>query len=67
MPPLLLQWRHDKEKHRLKPGGLHTGPDNWNKWWRDFWRRYPENVREPSIDEVMDYLEEMGKHFGLDW
>jgi len=39
--------RVPKEKHRLKPGGLHTGPEHWNKWWKEFWEQ-PRKV-PPSI------------------
>src|SRR5438552_19175925 len=36
--------------HRLKPDGLHTGPNNWNKQWRDFFNRYPN----PTTQQIQD-------------
>ena len=50
-----------KDLHRLKPGGLHTGPDNWNKQW-DMFRRQFEN---PSGKQVEQHLNWMMKRYGL--
>jgi len=50
-----------KAGHRLKPGGLHTGPENWNKMWREFFR---EN-RKPSRKEILEQLEYMKRKFRI--
>lgn len=51
----------DKAKHRLKPEGLHTGQDNWNKQWADFFKENPN----ASKDEILDQLDKMMKNFKL--
>jgi hypothetical protein len=48
--------------HRLKPGGLHTGPEHWNKQWRKFILRNPE----PDPSDILEHLEVMMRRFGLD-
>ncbi len=47
--------------HRLKPNGLHTGADNWNKQWRQFFEAHPQSQAE----EILGQLEGMMKKFGL--
>jgi RHS repeat-associated protein len=44
-----------KCQHRLKPDGLHTGPNNWNKLWRQFFERYP-NAKSNQILEELDRI-----------
>jgi hypothetical protein len=51
----------DRSTHRLKPDGLHTGNNSWNKQWNDFFRQFP-NVGKP---EILNQLDKMQKAFGL--
>jgi RHS repeat-associated protein len=51
----------DKADHRLKPGGLHTGANNWNKQWADFFKRKPNATK----DQILNQLNKMMKDFGL--
>jgi len=50
-----------RDVHRLKPYGLHTGPDNWNRLWRDFFTENPN----ASPEEILQYLDWMMRRFGL--
>ena len=50
-----------KAGHRLKPGGLHTGPDDWNKMWGDFFNTY----KNPTRKQVLNQLEYMKGRFGI--
>ena len=52
----------DKASHRLKPGGLHAGQENWNKQWREFFAEVPKPTRE----QVLEQLDKMKKEFGLE-
>ena len=47
-------------EHRLKPNGIHTGPNNWNKEWRIFLEG-----STASEQQILNKLGEMKKHFGL--
>ena len=51
----------DKADHRLKPDGLHTGQENWNKQWGDFFRANP-NANQADI---LNQLDIMQATFGL--
>lgn len=51
----------ERGKHRLKPDGIHTGPDNWNKRWREFFRKYPEAKRE----QILEFLQHLRAEFGI--
>jgi hypothetical protein len=51
-----------RAQHRLKPGGLHTGKESWNKAWRQFFSDYPLAKRE----EILEQLNMMRKDFGLE-
>lgn len=51
----------DKADHRLKPDGLHTGANNWNKQWDDFFKQNP-NARQ---DQILNQLDKMKKASGL--
>lgn len=52
----------DKAAHRLKSGnGVHTGPENWNKLWRDFQRANPRASR----DKILKHLDFMRNKFGI--
>ena len=44
-----------------RPGGLHTGADNWNRMWREFFR---EN-RNAGKKEILKQLEYMKRKFGI--
>ena len=48
--------------HRLKPGGLHTGPNNWNRQWKEFF----EQNESPTRHQILDQLDRMRTNFGLD-
>ncbi len=51
-----------KGKHRLKAGnGIHTGPDNGNKRWDDFFEENPD----PSREEILDNMNKLRKEFGI--
>ena len=52
----------ERGAHRLKPDGLHTGSENWNKVWRDFFNEH----KNPSKQEILDHLAKMRKDFGLE-
>lgn len=49
-------------RHRLKPSGIHTGPANWNKQWKQFF----QNNRNPTQSQIFDRLGSMKRAFGLD-
>ena len=51
----------DKADHRLKPDGLHTGENNWNKQWSDFFRDNPDATKP----EILNQLDKMQKTSGL--
>ena len=50
-----------RDVHRLKPNGLHTGPDNWNALWRRFFEANPN----ASSVKILEHLEWMKGRFGL--
>ena len=50
-----------KERHILKPDGVHTGPNNWNKQWRDFFKTYPDATKA----EILEQLTKMRGSFGI--
>ena len=50
-----------QDVHRLKPGGIHTGPSNWNKRWADF----VESTKDASREQILDHLELMISEFHL--
>lgn len=54
----------DKDAHRLKPDGLHTGKgvENWNGAWREFF----DKNENPSREAILDQLAKMRKDFGLE-
>ena len=43
--------------HRLRPDGLHTGPNNWNVQWREFLTERPD----AKPNELFDQLHRMWK------
>jgi hypothetical protein len=46
-----------KYLHRLLPNGLHTGPNNWNARWEEFF----EEHKNPTPDEIFEHLNYMLK------
>jgi hypothetical protein len=42
----------DKADHRLKPNGLHTGTNNWNKQWDDFFEQYPDAKQNQILNQL---------------
>ncbi len=48
-------------RHRLKPNGVHTGPNNWNKLWREFFNE----VLNPSREQILDALDRFRALHGL--
>jgi len=50
-----------RDAHRLRPNGLHTGPENWNKLWKEFFQRNPT----AEADEILQHLDWMMRRFGL--
>ncbi|MBC7227548.1 MAG: DUF2380 domain-containing protein [Thermoflexales bacterium] len=50
-----------RDAHRLRPGGLNTGPENWNKLWRDFFRRNTN----AGPEKILEHLDWMMRRFGL--
>ncbi len=50
-----------RDIHRLKPHGLHTGPDNWNRLWKNFITDNPV----PNPDRILQHLDWMMGRFGL--
>jgi hypothetical protein len=50
------------DRHRLKPSGVHTGPANWNKQWKQFFQENPN----PTQSQILDRLGFMKRHFGLE-
>jgi hypothetical protein len=53
----------DKAVHRLKPGGIHTGPyrDSWNGQWDKFLSENPN----ATVAEVLEQLRKMREAFGI--
>ena len=53
----------DKSTHRLKPGGIHTGPfeDSWNGQWKQFF----DIQKDRSAEEILEHLKKMRKHFKI--
>jgi len=49
-------------KHRLKSGGgVHTGPDNWNKAWETFMEKNPHATQK----QILEHLAVLRKKFGI--
>jgi hypothetical protein len=49
------------DAHRLRPAGIHTGPNNWNKQWKGFF----EQNDNPTQRQILDQLEKMKREFEL--
>ena len=50
-----------KQKHRLKPNGVHTGKNSWNAMWRRFIADNPI----PKRNKIRDQLKKMMRDFGV--
>ena len=50
-----------RSEHRLRPGGVHTGPDNWNKQWADFFNNNPN----ANANQILNQLKVMRQAFGI--
>jgi hypothetical protein len=50
----------ERGKHRLKPGGLHTGSDNWNALWKKFFDTVPNPTKEQVTQQLKNMLAEAG-------
>jgi RHS repeat-associated protein len=50
-----------KDTHRLLPNGIHTGPNNWNKAWKEYFKKNPN----ASPEEIKQHLELMKKQFNI--
>jgi RHS repeat-associated protein len=48
-------------KHTKKPHGIHTGPDNWNRRWKDWIEQNP-NAKKC---DVLKFLKKLRKEFGI--
>ena len=51
----------DTATHRLKPNGVHTGTENWNKIWNEFIEANPNATKQ----EILDQLAKMRQEFGI--
>ena len=51
----------DEASHRLRPGGLHTGSDNWNKQWEVFFEEFPDAEKA----QILAQLNKMKTYHGL--
>ena len=47
--------------HRLRPNGIHTGEDNWNAAWDDFFRENPRATPR----EILKFKDKLIEEFGL--
>ncbi len=50
-----------RDLHRLKPYGLHTGLENWNKMWLEFFIKNPNATKE----KILQHLDWMMRRYGL--
>jgi hypothetical protein len=46
-----------RDLHRLRPNGLHTGSESWNKIWRRYFaNRQTSKPSEEQADEILEQL-----------
>ncbi|MEW6619967.1 MAG: family 16 glycoside hydrolase, partial [bacterium] len=43
--------------HNLKPYGIHTGPNHWNKQWEGFFEKYGDYVKDTKILEQLKKMD----------
>ena len=49
-----------RDLHRLRPGGLHTGSESWNKIWRRYFAQgQTQKPSEEQADEILNQLFQM--------
>lgn len=48
-------------RHNLKPWGIHTGPNNFNKAWREFLR----SPKKRTTQEILDFMYELEQRYDL--
>jgi RHS repeat-associated protein len=53
-----------KSKHRLKPNGIHTGTENWNRQWKNFFDAHRDSGY--TQEDVQNQLATMKVDFGLE-
>ena len=57
--------------HRLRPDGLHTGPNNWNAQWGQFLKEHPKAEPDKLFEQLhnmwkpIPWLERRTQHFGI--
>jgi hypothetical protein len=51
-------------EHRLKPRGIHTGTENWNKKWEDFFINNPEAEKEQILKQLEKMMKELNSPKG---
>jgi RHS repeat-associated protein len=49
-------------RHNLKPCGIHTGPNNYNKMWREFFY----TTEDPTRGQIMEQMYKLERYFSLD-
>lgn len=47
-------------EHRLKPNGLHTGSNHWNKEWKNFSAQHPNATQDQVYEQGYKMLEDRG-------
>lgn len=56
-----VNWREtemiSQSAHRLKPNGLHTGSENVNKLWDQFFKEYGKNATPEMIRQHRDWID----------
>jgi hypothetical protein len=48
-----------RDLHRLKPDGWHTGPEHWNKIWKEFLRTNPLVTQRQIVEQLLKMLKEL--------
>jgi hypothetical protein len=51
-----------KQDHRLRPDGLHTGPNSWNLGWEKFLDKHPGADTE-KMHEQLNKMLTVGNNF----
>lgn len=47
-----------KAEHRLKPDGIHTGTENWNKVWKQFKNDNPYATKEQILEQLKKMIDD---------
>ena len=40
--------------HRLRPDGLHAGPNNWNAQWKEYLQNHPNAKSEKLLEQLFN-------------